>query len=105
MNNRTPAQSQSPVQATSDLKNQASDLLNQLLDHREQSEARYAEVGGIDPMKSVTGRSAIDRAIETTRNVIHELDNMLGHSSGASADRVAVIETAGRNGHRVGSQP
>ena len=101
MNNRTHARKLSAAQQMCDLRNQASDLLNQLLDHREQSEARFAEVGQTDPIKSITGRSAIDNAIETTRHLIRELETHLQDAP----QPATVVETSHANGQRIKTAP
>ncbi len=62
---------------TFQLRRQADELLQRLIVGREQSEQRLMECGRRDAIKCVTGRSAIDEAIETTRSMIREMDAML----------------------------
>jgi hypothetical protein len=59
------------------LREQANDLLNRLILDREQSERRLAETGKRDPMKFITGRTALEGAISTTRQLIHEMDALV----------------------------
>lgn len=61
-----------------ELRRQADDLLCRLLATREQTERRLAETGHRDPIKAVTGQSAYDEAIRTTRDMIHRMDDLLG---------------------------
>lgn len=59
------------------LRDEADRLLQRLLATRRMSEERYAEAGRRDPMKSVTGRSCLDEAVEDTRRMIQEMDALL----------------------------
>ena len=52
----------------------AEDLLGELLDARLGSERRLADLGRPDAIKLMTGRSALDRAVDSTRRMIHQLD-------------------------------
>ena len=91
------------VQESCEIRDQASDLLNQLLDHREQSEARFAEIGRTDPIKSITGRSAIDNAIETTRHLIRDIDGLIAAAPAPPTPATSELETTVRriNGQRI----
>lgn len=60
-----------------DVKAQAVVLLNQLLRARDSSEARHAEEGTVDPMRSIRGHSAFDEAIVSTRQMIGRIDRMI----------------------------
>ena len=62
------------------LRAQAGDLLQRLIDARRLSEERSAENGRRDPMKSVTGRSALDKAIAAVRIMIDDMDELLSRS-------------------------
>jgi hypothetical protein len=64
------------------LRRQAADLLNRLITDREQSERRMAETGKRDPMKFITGRTAFDAAIASARELIANMDNLLGRLNG-----------------------
>ncbi len=64
------------------LRNEAARLLEQLRANRADSEQRLAELGQRDAVKLVTGRSAIERAIDTTRELI------------AAADATVVAQTS-----------
>jgi hypothetical protein len=71
----------------STLRRQADDLLQRLMADRETSEQRLAVSGKRDPLKTVTGSTAIERAIQDTRGMIAEMDLMLaGIEGGAAAD-------------------
>ena len=73
----------------STLRQQADDLLQRLLADRDTSEQRLAVSGKRDPLKTVTGFTAIERAIQDTRGIIAEMDLILaGIDSGT--DRVPV---------------
>jgi len=64
-------------QQTQQLRQQADALLQHLIEGREQSNRRLAELGQRDAMKCVTGRSAIEQAIATTRCMIDDMDVLL----------------------------
>jgi hypothetical protein len=59
------------------LRDQASDLLNRLLSNREMSEKRLAESGKRDPMKFITGRTSLDDAIASTREMIGQMEELM----------------------------
>jgi hypothetical protein len=59
------------------LREQAAGLLRRLLESREQSERRMAELGRRDPLKSLTGRSALDEAVANTRAMLASMDELL----------------------------
>ncbi len=61
------------------VRDQAAALLRRLIAERTRSERRMAEAGRNDPMKVVTGRSAIENAITATRDVIRDVDDLLIH--------------------------
>lgn len=71
------------------LRKQASELLERLVADRDQSEKRCAESGKRDPMKFITGRTALENAIASTREMIVNMDNLLvrmqGELDGAEA--------------------
>ena len=58
------------------VRDQADALLDKLIAERRGSERRLAEAGRTDPLKLVTGRSAIDNAIAATRQMIREVDEL-----------------------------
>lgn len=64
------------------LRRQADALLQQLVSGREQCEQRLADTGRRDAIKCVTGRSALDDAIATTRTMIEDMDNLLYEADG-----------------------
>lgn len=69
---RTPAAEPPEV-----VRRKAGRLLNELLIHRDQIEARLAEFGRVDPIKCVTGTSSMERAILSTRQLIQEMDTLV----------------------------
>lgn len=66
------------------LRKQADDLLHRLVENREAIERRIEAAGRTDPLKSITGRSALDDAIEITRDLIARADGVLGQPNGAA---------------------
>ena len=69
----------------STLRRQANDLLQRLLADRDTSEQRLAISGKRDPLKTVTGSTAIERAIQDTRGMIAEMDLILAGINGDTA--------------------
>ena len=76
-------------------RNDAVRLLEYLLRERAATEARLAEAGREDPIRMVTGRSALDRAIRSTQDVLAMMDAMLLESGGPACGL-----TAARSEHR-----
>lgn len=64
------------------LRRQADALLLRLLDNRDSIEQRILESGRCDPLKSITGRSAMDSVIDDMRDMISHADRLLGDSNG-----------------------
>lgn len=62
------------------VRDQADALLDKLIAERRGSERRLAEAGRTDPLKLVTGRSAIDNAIAATREMIRDVDELVAES-------------------------
>jgi len=52
-------------------------LLDELVRERAAAEARQAAGGREDPIKMVSGRSAFDRAIRSTQDVLARMDALL----------------------------
>ena len=52
----------------------AQELLGQLRNDRAFVERRCEEMGRRDPLKVVTGRSAMDNAVQITEHMLHSLD-------------------------------
>jgi hypothetical protein len=90
-----------PTTETADMRQQAAALLKRLIADRDQSEQRHAELGKRDPLKSITGRSALDNAIVATRELIVRLDELLTQLNGHGPH----IEVAARVPNRVPSRP
>lgn len=65
------------VKAATEARDQAELLLRRLLADRERSEERFAEAGKRDPVTYVTGTSALERAITSTREMIRHLDEVI----------------------------
>ncbi len=65
---------------------QASVLLHTLMNDRRLVEARWAATGRPDPLKRLTGRSSLDRAIVSTKEIITRMDDLLAELHEASAD-------------------
>lgn len=59
------------------VRNEADGLLQRLLSDRQASEQRLAEAGKRDLIKSVTGASSLERAIQQTREMILNMDDLL----------------------------
>jgi hypothetical protein len=72
-------------------------LLRRLEADRAESEARLVELGRTDPIKDVTGKSALDRAIDEARAMVAALDELTGQSAGGGAN--------GRGGDPQGDTP
>ncbi len=59
------------------MRRQAEALLDRLMKNRTRTEQYHTEHGTTDPIRSVTGRSAIDNAIDHTREILRNLDRVL----------------------------
>jgi len=53
---------------------QAEELLRGLLEAKSQTETYLTEIGREDPVKKLTGKSAIENAIASTKRMIETLD-------------------------------
>lgn len=73
---------------TLEIRGQASELLRRLIADQRRCEQRLAQGGGRDPLKSLTGQSAMDRAIDETRRLINDMDGMLSELRRERADAV-----------------
>lgn len=60
-----------------DARRRAEDLLSGLLNAKSQTEQYLTDAGREDPVKKLTGRSAIDNAIASTRRMIETLDRAM----------------------------
>ncbi len=75
------------------LRQQADDLLHRLMQDQESSEHRLVAAGRRDPLKAVTGTTALERAIACTREMIAEMDVMLVDlDSGLQAEQTPIVE-------------
>ncbi len=75
-----------PVEDALRLRRQADDLLERLRETRAAAEARIEESGRPDPIKAVTGTSALDQAIRTTRSMIKHMDELMHQMDAELAD-------------------
>ena len=57
------------------LKEQAQRVLERLMQNRTTSQQYHQDTGQSDPLIKVTGRSAIDRAIDSTREILQDLES------------------------------
>ena len=62
------------------MRDEACRLLGRLMVERERSERRFAEAGRSDPLKVVTGRTAMDNAVDDTRDMIGHMDELLAET-------------------------
>ncbi len=80
------------------VRDQADALLDKLIAERVRSERRLAEAGRADPLKLVTGRSAIDNAIAATREMIRDVDELVVdnvvHHNGTTPPLIESIRAA-----------
>jgi hypothetical protein len=65
------------IHVATQTREEADVLLARLLSDRRLSEQRYAAAGKSDPMKRLTGASALDRAIVSTRQMITHMDDLV----------------------------
>lgn len=75
----------------SGVRREAAAVLGRLLTDREHSERRLAERGVRDAIKMATGRSALERAIDATREMVVHLDALIR----ALRDELSAAEEVG----------
>lgn len=63
---------------------QAGCLLERLYASNELNRQALEEAGGDDPIKTVTGRTALEEAINSTTDMIHQMDRLIGPSHGVA---------------------
>lgn len=86
------------------LRQQADGLLRRLLADRELSEQRLAASGRRDPIKTVTGVTALERAIASTKSMIAEMDLLLADlDCGIQHELPGHVDSA--NGEAAASPP
>jgi len=68
------------VDRTAKMRARAGVVLQRLLAERDALEKRLAERGRPDPIKHVTGASALDRAVETTRHILDQTNTVLAEA-------------------------
>ena len=89
---------QDRIQGLLETRDQAGRLLCRLLADRERSEERFAEAGKRDPVTYVTGTSALERAIASTRAMIRDLDETIADlESDVSAPAAPIARPAPAN--------
>lgn len=71
-------QRQRMLHETVTARDEARSFLRALEDAKVRSEKHLAEIGQPDHLKAVTGRSAMDNAIASTRRLIETYDRVLG---------------------------
>lgn len=81
------------------LRRQADALLIRLLENRDSIEQRILESGRCDPMKTITGRSAMDNAIDDMRDLISLADHLLGDSNGVADTNGTPLRTDAESTH------
>ena len=59
------------------MREQAEALLDRLMTNRNRTEQYHIEHGTEDPMRTVTGRTALDNAIDHTREILRNLDRVI----------------------------
>ena len=59
------------------MRRQAEALLDRLMKNRTRTEQYHLDQGTMDPMRTVTGRSAIDNAIDHTKEILRNLDRVI----------------------------
>ena len=63
------------------LRIQARELLERLMQNRDTSRKYHEDAGQDDPIAVVTGRTAIDHAIDTTREMLFDLETAVKSSN------------------------
>ena len=80
-------------QRVTEVMRQATHLLSQLNAARQSTELRLSETGRVDPIKSVTGRSSLENAIDRTESLIDEMRTLASEPL-AAHERIPAIETS-----------
>lgn len=80
------------------MRRRAGELLQRLEINRSTIEQRIGDLGRHDPMKFITGKSAMDNAISTTHILITNVDQML-------QEPAATSNGTGDNGTHEASKP
>jgi hypothetical protein len=84
------------LQTVDETRSQAGRLLRQLLIDQRWNDERFAQTGRRDPLKSLTGFSALERAVATTREMIHRIDQVLVEMETDEPGAVACEAAGGR---------
>jgi hypothetical protein len=67
-------------------------LLDDLIVDQRQSEKRMAAAGKRDPIKHLTGSSALDRAIEMTKQMIRSMDELIAELRGDTNEAATDVQ-------------
>lgn len=74
-------------------RDEADVLLHHLLHDRCRTEQRLSATGKIDPLRSLTGKSALDRAITSARALIRDMDGLIEELRGeATTNGAPMVE-------------
>ena len=79
-----PAAAQEAIDLVIETRRQAGCLLSKLQLDRQKSERRCLEFGFQDPIKDLTGLSAIERAIVETKHAVHRMDELICELQGGA---------------------
>lgn len=74
------------------LRDQTQALLDRLVADRAESEHRQHQAGRRDPLKVVTGRSALDQAIEAAREMLDRVNALANARTGASPADLHLVD-------------
>ena len=78
------------------MRRQAQDLLERLLADRDRIEQRLAETGKRDPIRTVTGHTALDNAIGSAREMLRHIDEVLSQTGPPEPALVPASQFRGR---------
>lgn len=76
-----------PMVASLEARRRAAQVLRTLLEESALLESRLADSGRLDPIRAVSGRSAMDRAIDSTRSMIGSVERLLRRQMLADSGR------------------
>ena len=71
------AHEDSTLRVADETRHQAGRLLRRLLIEQHHSDERFAQAGRRDPIKALTGFSALERAVVTTRDLISRIEEVM----------------------------
>ena len=88
------------------LRAQAVQLLHELVANRDGSDQRHLDAGKRDPVRLVTGKSALDQAIDSAQEMILNMDSIIACMTGEAAETISspddppIIETRSHDQRR-----